>query len=157
MAMLDFLGRGTGEYITGTLKQGGVGALGDIASRQVFGLVREMLPEASDPAVEAGAVAGIAMITGGIVERFVPPLAGLGQAWAAVPVAHALTALASRLTDFNLGSVGMLDAYATRGALPHATVGELDHYNRTATPDPADLADGMVTPDPARNLAGAAF
>ena len=30
MGMLDFLGRDTGEYVAGSLKQGGVGALGDI-------------------------------------------------------------------------------------------------------------------------------
>ncbi|MBT7100550.1 hypothetical protein HN937_24460 [Candidatus Poribacteria bacterium] len=143
MGMLDFLGRDTGEYVAGSLKQGGVGALGDIASRQAFGLVSGMIPQASDPTIEAGSVAALALITGGLVERFVPPLQGLGQAWAAVPVANALTALATRLTGFDLsGGVGLLNAYATPEQVGHATVGELDHYA------------SMATPDPARNLAG---
>ena len=145
MAMADFLSNPTGEYVVGTLKQGGVGALGDIASRTAFGYVSDYVPKASDPSVEAGSVAALAMITGGLVERFVPPLGGMGQAWAAVPVAKALLQFATRITGFNLsGGLSALDVYSAPGAVAHATVGELDHYANATQPATAQTIAGVI-------------
>jgi len=109
-----------------------------------------MIPGGDDPTIEAATDAGLALVIGGVAERFVPGMAGRGRQLAATAVSLAITAALARVTG-----MAALSPVALKGVnvpperfqrTAGGGVGAIDHNDRTE----------HVVPPPTRvsNIAG---